>query len=93
MIFITLRYGPSVPTWLRFLSSMDVELQLTEIHQKDKIKKKKRKMDGWTDSNELSVRCRMYLVRIWEVIEQLFQVFYLLEIFHHKMVRKTYIRR
>lgn len=50
-------------------------------------------MDGRTDSNELSVRCRMYLVRIWEVIEQLFQVFNLLEIFHHKMVRKTYIRR
>ena len=47
MIFITLRYGPSVPTWLRLLSSMDVELQLTEIHQKDKIKKKKEKwMDG-----------------------------------------------
>ena len=48
-------------------------------------------MDGRTDSNELSVRCRMYLVSIWEVIEQLFQVFYLLENFHHKTVRKTYI--
>ena len=48
-------------------------------------------MDGLTDSNELSVRCRMYLVSIWEVIEQLFQVFYLLEIFHHKTVINIYI--
>ena len=48
MAFLILRYGPSVPTWLRFLSSMDVELQLTEIHPKDKIKKKKKEkwMDG-----------------------------------------------